>query len=252
MSGKNGRSGPSPATSRRAQRRIEQQRQQKRRRLLLLGAGVCAAVLIVVAAILLSRPDDGPGDTAVIPPEAREGNIVQDGRTLGNPDAPVTIVQYADFQCPACAQFALSMEPQLVADFVETGQVRLVFHDFPFLDDRSSGNESDMASEAAFCAQDQGQFWSYHDVLFQNQARENSGGFARARLIEMARAIDLDLDQFTTCLDGRQFEAGVQALYNDAVAQGVNSTPTFDINGERVRGTNYQAIVEAIEAALRD
>jgi protein-disulfide isomerase len=243
----------SAAVSRRAQRRIQEERNRKRQRLMLIGGAVVLAVAVVGAVIFLTRPDDddGASDLALTIPPPRDASVPTDGRTLGNPDAPLTIVEYADFQCPACGQFATTVEDQLIADYIVTGQAKLVFHDFPFLDDRSDNKESDNASEAAFCAQDQGQFWAYHDMLFYNQSGENDGAFARDRLIEMARSVEgIDVDQFTTCIDGDEFEDAVQDNYQATIDAGVQSTPTFEMNGQQVSGTNYAALQEAIETAL--
>jgi len=220
----------------------------------MFGGAIALAVIVVGALIFLNRPDDDDDDAvdlALTTPPARDTSIPMDGRTLGNPDAPVTIIEYADFQCPACGTFATTVEHQLIEDYVKTGQARIVFHDFPFLDDRSDDKESDDASEAAFCAQDQGQFWAYHDMLYYNQSGENRGAFARERLIEMARNVEgIDVEQFTSCIDGDQFEENVQQLHQETIAAGVNSTPTFDVNGQRVSGTNYPALQQVIEAAL--
>jgi protein-disulfide isomerase len=243
----------SSTASRRAQRRLDEERSRRRQRLMLVGGAVVLAIVIVGALILVNRPDDGndTSDQAVTIPEARDTSIPQNDRTLGNPDAPLTIVEYADFQCPFCGDWARTVEPQLVQDYISTGQVKLEFHDFPFLDDRSDDKESDNASEAASCAMDQGKFWAYHDMLFNNQSGENEGGFSRDRLIEMARNVDgLDVDQFTSCIDSDEHEDGVQTLYQGAIDAGVNSTPTFMINGQKVTGTNYPDLKQAIDAAL--
>jgi protein-disulfide isomerase len=244
---------PSAAVSRRAQRRIEEERNRRRRMMMMIGGGLALAVIVVGSLIFLNRPDDEDdvSDLALTMPPPRDASIPQDGRSLGNPDAPLTIVEYADFQCPACGTFATTVEQQLIDDYIATGQVRLEYHDFPFLDDRSDDKESDDASEAAFCAQEQGQFWAYHDMLFYNQEGENRGAFSRDRLIEMAGSVEgLDVDQFTTCIDGDEYEDDVQQLYQATIDAGVRSTPTFMMNGQAVSGTNYPALQEAIEAAL--
>ena len=218
----------------------------------MVGGAVVLAVVVVGALILFNRPDDddASGLALTIPPP-RDASVPTDGRTLGNPDAPLTIVEYADFQCPACGQFATTVEPQFIEDYVKTGQVKLVYHDFPFLDDRTDRKESDDASEAAFCAQDQGQFWAYHDMIYYNQSGENEGAFGRDRLIEMARNVEgLDVDQFTTCIDGDEFEDDVQDLYQQTIDAGIQSTPTFVMDGRQVSGSNYPALQQEIEAAL--
>ncbi len=242
----------SASMSRRAQRRIDEERSRKRQRMMLVGGAVALAVVVVIALIAISRPDDDSSpELAVTSLPERDASIPQDGRTLGNPDAPLTIIEYADFQCPACGEFARTVEPQLIEEYVKTGKVKLVYHDFPFLDDRSDEKESDNASEAAFCAQEQGQFWAYHDMVYSNQDGENNGAFSRDRLIEMARNVPgIDVDQFTSCIDGDEYEDDVQELYQATIDAGVQSTPTFVMGDRQVSGTNYPALKQEIDAAL--
>lgn len=146
--------------------------------------------------------------------------------SLGSPDAPVTVVVFSDFQCPYCAQFALGTMPQLEG-LIATGQVRFVYKHFPL----ATHAQAPLAAQAAACAQDQGRFWEYHDLLYANQ-----DGLEMDDLESYARDLDLDTGRFEECL-----ESGARA---SAVAQdqalgrqlGVTGTPTFFFNGRRVVG----------------
>ncbi len=153
------------------------------------------------------------------------------GHSLGEASAPVTVEEYADFQCPACGAFARGTLQDIKEKYVKTGQVKLILHHFAFI-----GDESTRAAEASECANDQGKFWEYVDLLFENQAGENQGAFADAKLISFAQQLELDTERFKTCLDSRQHLAEVQASTAAGSARGINSVPTLFINGQMVRG----------------
>ena len=152
-------------------------------------------------------------------------------RALGTAEAPVTIDVWSDFQCPACAFFATSVEPDLIDEFVKPGTVRLVYRDYAFLDGGTSDGESHQAAAAARCAGEQGTFWQYHDYLFENQKGENKGAFRRERLDQIAETVGLDMNAFESCMGGDAPEQAVQAETDIGVAAGVRSTPTLAING---------------------
>lgn len=138
------------------------------------------------------------------------------------------------------------MEPQIVENYVKTGQVRFEYRDFAFL-----GDESRAAAESSSCALDQDKFWEFHDILFANQVGENNGAFDRGRLDRMAERVGLNMDQFSTCMDDGAFEDGVEQSYQAGIAAGVQATPSFTINGELLDGVNnYQSIAAAIDEAL--
>ena len=164
----------------------------------------------------------------------------------GNVDAPVTIVEYGDFQCPSCGAFTRSVEPELIRRYVETGKVKLIFRHFPWI-----GAESKRAAEAASCAGAQGQFWEYHDLLYANQHGENSGFFSSDNLKRFATQLSLDRSAFDPCLDQGLYRAAVEADFQEVRRLGFNSTPTFLVNGQRVVGAQPFAIfASVIEAQL--
>lgn len=212
-------------------------------------AAVLAVLALAVAggAALVAVSAGGRGASAPVQlPPARSEAVPQDGLALGDPDAPVTLDVYADFQCRHCATFARAVAPHLEAQEVAAGQARIVVHPFAFL-----GEESVRAAEAALCAADQGRFWDYHDALFANQQGVNAGAFSDGRLRQLAGALGLDTAAFGACLDGRVHRADVAAARRDGEARGVRATPTVFVDGRKLEGAlplaaYRQAIAEAL------
>lgn len=217
------KSGPS-VRERRAQYQAEQQR---RRRLYYGGAAVAAVAIIALFALL--RQANAPTLEDVILPASLEAPANADGKAWGPVGAPVLIEEYADFQCPYCGQFAEGVGQQLAEAYAASGQVRFEYNNFAFL-----GSESFNAAEAAECANEQGQFWQYHDTLFANQRGENIGAFRTAALKNFAVAIGLDEAAFNDCLDSGKYKDGVLAEKAEGETRQVDSTPTLFINGEKV------------------
>jgi protein-disulfide isomerase len=166
---------------------------------------------------------------------------------LGSRDARVTIIEYADYQCPFCGQWEKSVYPQLKAAYLDTGKAKFIYQDYAFL-----GEESILASEAAKCAGDQGKYWEYHDILFANQKGENQGAFVAANLVKFANQIGLNEADFKACTDSRKHKTDVELETQQGIGYGVQATPTIFINGQKFEGvlpwTAYQA---AIESALK-
>lgn len=172
--------------------------------------------------------------------------LLEELPALGNPDAPVVIDEYSDFQCPYCGQFALTTFHQIEQAYIATGQVKFVFHNFAFL-----GLESQWAAEASYCAYEQGRFWEYHDVLFNNQAGENRGAFRKDNLKRFAQAIVADEAAFNRCLDSERYAEHVRQVRQEGSQRGVNSTPSFFINGKLLKGAQpFSAFQAQIRAAL--
>jgi protein-disulfide isomerase len=166
---------------------------------------------------------------------------------LGDPEAPVVIVEYSDFQCPFCRQFHEQTLPSIVENHVLTGEVYFEYRNFPFI-----GRESIEAANSALCAAQQGQFWPYAAYLFANQTGENVGAFSEARLQAIALEMGLEMDSFEQCSSRNEMQDEVQAHYAQGLDAGVNSTPTFYVNGKEIRGALPYAQFQAeIEAALQ-
>lgn len=237
----------SRSESRRAQR-VLQERQAKRRRIYtMFGGAAAAAILLVLILILINRDDQGElaGEPVRVPPPI-SAEIERDGRSLGNPDAPVQIVEYGDFQCPGCATFATNVKPQLLRDYIATGQVHLEYRDLTGL-----GPESRQASIGAACALEQGMFWEFYDMLYYNQAGRDDGGFSERRMLAMAEQLEMDVDKFESCLGTDRFDADLDAMTAMAGEDNIRATPTLLVNGVALEGPNYDQLRQQIEIALQ-
>src|SRR5215216_2549390 len=162
----------------------------------------------------------------------------------GNADAPVTVVEYADFQCPACGVFATTMEAGIVKDYVDTGKVRFVFHDFPL----PQHANAIAAAEAARSAADQGAFWPYHDLLYARQAEWENSPQPLALFVSYAEQLKLDRSKFEAAYTSHTHRATIMQLYQDSSNGGVNQTPTFVIDGKAYYANELRT---AIDAALK-
>ncbi len=173
---------------------------------------------------------------------------------LGQANAPVTMIEYGDYQCPFCGEeFFAQTEPQIIQNYVNTGKVKFVFRDFAFL-----GAESTAAANAAQCANDQGKMWLYHDALYTAKVADDQGGgseddgfFSTAELLKLGQQVGLNMTTFTSCVNNQSDLSIVNQEKTDATAQGVNSTPTFYINGTQVLGAQpYAQFQQTIDAAI--
>ncbi len=166
----------------------------------------------------------------VKPAEQRPREITQNN-TMGDPNAPIHIIEYGDFQCPFCLRFWKETEPQLIKEYVNTGQVYFEYRAYAFI-----GPESILAAEAAYCAGDQGKFWEYHDTLFTNWTGENVGDFTKEKLIQYAETLNLDMEAFEQCLSEGKHKETVEQDGVKAKTDGVHATPTFIINDVKIEG----------------
>ena len=147
---------------------------------------------------------------------------------LGSESAPITIVEFGDYQCEACYAWFHTTRDTLIDNYVETGKAKLIFVDLPFL-----GRDSPMAAQASYCAEDQGQYWEYHTMLYTFQDGHPDSGWAdRDRLNSFAFSLDMNIDEFDECMDSSKYKNRVKANYDEAVKNGVQSTPTFIIISE--------------------
>lgn len=202
-----------------------------------IGIAAVAALALVVGLIALQITGEGGG--AVEPP-------IGEGRTLGDAAAPVTIVEYADFQCPVCKRAATDLLPQIETDYVSKGLVRVEYRHFPFL-----GQESWDAAQAAAAAEEQGKFWEFYAALYNAQGRENGGSFSYDRLLGLAEDVGLDVGRFDETLGSNASLDSIQAEYDAARERGVSSTPTFFVGDTKIVGVQeYQKFVDAIEHEL--
>jgi protein-disulfide isomerase len=201
-----------------------------------LAIVAAVAVIAVVAVIFIGNTTQ---NTAPPPPAA--SGIRVSGNVMGEPNAPVTVEEWADLQCPACREFALGTEPQLRTAYVATGKVRLVFHHMAFI-----GQESILAGEAVECAGDVNRFWDLHDRLYATQGGENSGTFSKPNLEKIGGDLGLG-GAFNSCLESDHYQQRVTDDTKAGQAKGVSVTPTFFINGRKLTGV---LSIEQLRAAI--
>jgi protein-disulfide isomerase len=198
-----------------------------------------------------TQAEPSTGEMGIISPATTiPPGIATSGRTIGDPNAPVTLDVWIDYQCPACRVLHQESLPLVIDTYVKPGKVRIVYHDFLVIDSNVGGHESLDAANAARCAADQGKFAAYQDWLFANQGQEGSGAFSTARLEEMARRAGLDTTTFQPCVENGTHGAEIQAE-SSAVPSSANAVPAVFVNGTSAPNPTYDGIVTAIEAALR-
>jgi protein-disulfide isomerase len=214
--------------------------------------GVTAVVLIGALVLLQGGGSTSADGAALNAPTTATPATLANGRSLGRADAPVALEVWSDFQCPVCGQFARTVVPSLVRDYVTPGTLRIVYHDAAFQGERAGGSydESVEAAAGARCAAASGQYWPLHDWLFANQSGENAGAFAAGRLRAMASSAGIDLTAWDACRATGEQQAAVRAETRQSVTQGIAATPTMILNGETIVGLRGAAELGAkIEAA---
>jgi protein-disulfide isomerase len=210
-----------------------------------LTLGFLIAGIVVVALVAALGGGQRAAPVSVEVARAPIG-IPAEGYVLGASDAPVTIHLYEDFQCPACGAWGRTVFPDLARNELATGKARIEFHDIAFI-----GPESKDAARAGYAAAQQDRFWDMWSTLYVNQGvRENDGAFGRDRLIAMADGLGLDAARFAADLDSAAAAAAVATSTADAHAEGVDSTPTLIIGGQKLIGTGYSEVSAIIAAAI--
>ncbi len=181
--------------------------------------------------------------------ETQESEIVDvsedNDAVKGDPDAPVTIIEFSDYECPFCGKHYKETYKQIESNYIETGKVKYVMRDFPLT---RIHPDAQKASEAAECAGEQDKYWEMHDKLFENQE-----SLSVSNLKQYASQIGLDTTQFNECLDSGKYEQEVKDDLADGQAAGVSGTPAFFINGKMLSGAQpYSAFEAEIESALNE
>ena len=173
--------------------------------------------------------------------------VAQTRHFRGDPNAPVTMIEFGDFQCPFCGRFAANTVPQINEAYIQSGKVRFGYFNFAFL-----GQESNWAAEAAECASDQNKFWEYHDLLYSSQSGENQGAFNKDNLKKFAEDLGLDTSAFNECFDSGKYTQLIQEESSTASSIGVRSTPTFFIDGQPLVGAQpFEVFQQTIDPLLK-
>lgn len=213
-------------------------RRSARGRFIVVFLGVLIAVVLGSIALLgrsaTNQRTTAPVSTVVVSDLAVPPNAEAQGRAWGPPDAPIQVIEYADYECEACGFFAREYEAAFVDAFANSGKVRFEIRNAPF-----HGEGARNAAEAAYCAADQNAFWRMHDSLFLNQPTIEGTGphaFSDARLQTIAGKLGVDTAAFGQCLTSNTYAAQVAQDYNATVQAGIRQTPTFVINGRPYPG----------------
>jgi len=225
---------------------IKQKLKKKKKQQELVPFLIIGGLVIVVLALVIISQIKPKVEFAV--PEFNKA-AQTDGLTMGDPNAKVKVVEFADFQCPYCGTYWSQLEPTIISQYVDTGKVHFTYHPFSFLGEGNAWDESVKSSEAAYCANDQGKFWEYRAMVYANQNGENQGAFSETNLVAFAETLELDLPTFKSCLKDGTYNAQVQADNESASSLGANYTPSFLINGQIV---GYDELINTLEAALNE
>jgi protein-disulfide isomerase len=232
---KKDREGPSKRQEFRERRR----RSEQRNRWIWIGVIVVGALLV---AFVLIYPQLKP-IAAIQTADARTRPNVN-RNSSGDPNAPVKLEEFADFQCPFCKEFWSTTEAQVFSAYVTTGKVLYTY--------RSAGNwvsgnigdgglESQDSAMAAYCAADQNKFWEMHDALFTNVLGEDAGSFTARRLQAIAQNIGLDMNTYNSCYNSQKYLSQVNQDFTDAQTSGIQGTPWFvlsyTVNGQTKTST---------------
>ena len=192
------------------------------------------------AAIVQEPETAQPAATAA--PDDPYADLMDDDPVKGDINAPVTIVEFSDFECPFCERYYSQTYKQIDEQYIQTGKVRYVFRDYPL----SFHPDAQKAAEAAQCADDQGKFWEMHDMIFENQH-----AMGVSNLKSYAEGMGLDTQLFNQCLDSGEYSQEVLDDQQDGARLGVSGTPSFFINGKMLVGAQpFETFKEAIEAEL--
>lgn len=225
-------------------RRLQRKKKQRITTILVISG----VALIIVAFLMLPTIRNSVAPLGDFSQPALNPRPMADGNAMGDPNAPVVIHEYSDFGCSHCMDFATGTGEQLAETYIASGQVYFVYH--------SVGNMlnpiSVKAAEAAYCAADQDKFWEFHDLIFENQFTlfTNANVPFEKYMTAFAEALGLDTDAFAACYNGGDYASQVQQDRVDAQAAGINSTPSFLVNGELLVGaqpfSEFETVIEAI------
>jgi protein-disulfide isomerase len=220
--------------SKRQERREKMRQQETRRRLLTIGLISVGAALLVFAIVWPSlRP---VAEVVAVDPGTHTN---ANDNSLGDPNAPIKIEEFSDFQCPFCERFHEETEPLLRQYYIDTGKVQFVYRSLGNWVSQNIGGartESQDSALAAYCAGDQNKFWEMHAYLFANVRGEDAGSFTDRRIRAIAEKAGLNMGEFNSCYNSGKYEDRVQQDLKDGQAAGVNGTPAFlvsyEVNGE--------------------
>lgn len=204
--------------------------------MVIAGSILLAGIIIAGAIIFINKPQ---GETVAgkkglaasgkaIDPVKDMNLLADDDPVLGSPDAKLTIVEFGDFQCPFCQRFFQTTEQQVIENYIKTGKAKLIYRDFPL---SSIHAEAQKSAEASECADEQGKFWAYHDLLYNRQDKLSLNNYKK-----WATELSLDTNKFNNCLDSGKYATEVGKDLQSGQSFGVTGTPATFVNGRLVTG----------------
>jgi len=210
--------------------------------------GILALIAVVgAAAVWMASQGSGDAITQIMDAPDTINAEAFPGYVMGSEDAPVEIVEYADFTCDHCATFAVLQGPDVKSRLVQTGMARWRFRGFAL------SQASLVPLHAADCAGEQSKFWEMHDQLMFRQSdwlRSDPGGWMRT-FRGYAGEIGVDLDRYAQCMEEGRYASRIMATREELVAMGISSTPTFDIGGQRANGAiPYDQLRALVDQAI--
>ncbi len=201
---------------------------------LAIGAAI-ASVSIIIVFLAFNTLNDEP--KLVIEPAQKSQELISTNTIsptfmengspiLGDPNAPITLIEFGDYQCHFCNVHFHNTEHSLLQNFIYTGKVKMIFKDFTII-----GPDSVNAAHGTHCANDQGKFWEYHDILYNNWTGENNGWASSDNLLRFAQEIELDIDQWSDCMIDERYSQIISNSSKDARDLGITGTPAFFVIG---------------------
>ncbi len=208
-----------------------------------VAVGIAAAYVMASG---LDAPDSGGEDLRLTPTALTHGG----SPVLGSPSAPITILEWGDYQCTFCLRFHDSTLGELEREYIDTGVANLVFKDFPL-----NGPDSVLAAEASHCAAEQKRYWEYHSMIYANWAGERTGWITRDLMDGLAESAGLDAAAFGQCMDSHRTQGHVLDLEEFGRSIGVDATPTFFVFDDeriiKIRGSQPPDVFRQVIADLQ-
>ncbi len=217
--------------------------------------GAVAVLAIAIFGYTIGNSGLGTAATSPVELEMQDSESLVElaqGKTMGQPAAPVTIVEFGDYQCPGCGAFASQVKPQIEREYVASGQAKFVFYDFPLV---SIHPHAFLAARAARCAGDQDLFWEYHNEVFRNQSTWSQQQSVVSPFMDYAETVGADVDAFEGCLKSDRHADVVTANMRLGEELGISGTPTIMISrgggmARRLQSFDFASVQQAVEALL--
>ena len=200
-----------------------------------VGVGLATAVVVMAASGVFWHDEQLPLEDSQSPQMAALYSALLDNGypPLGSPDAPITLVEFGDYQCHFCNVFFHNTKDDLVRNYIDTGMVKMYFKDYTII-----GPDSVVAAHGAHCAQEQDMFWAYHDEVYSNWDGENTGWASLENLEAYAAQAGLDAAAWSSCMDASEYSEVVGASNQDGRNLGLQGTPSFFVIDQSGQVTN--------------